>query len=295
MIELGTEALRRWSWSCGNYYNFSEYADILSRLKETRKLRKKDSAFISSTGVVDKLQCVFVALAYFQQYIGSSYFLKDGCHDNGGKGISIHGEFDYKENFQCQNGLEEKISGMDDVALRSILDVLQLNEKADWWTIFTAMLNILPVAVSISSASNKQPGFPLVFVNAKFESLTGYSFKEMIEQHKSCKVLQSLSLLNGMFKSSPECAAAQGTLPTAVSKLSASLRAAAPTRAVLFNVKKNGDGFVNMTTIKPMMSIKDEYRFVLATHFDGQDHNLAELIFVDLLQKLLPSVIPNGP
>jgi PAS domain S-box-containing protein len=79
-------------------------------------------------------------------------------------------------------------------------------------------------------------GFPLTYVNAAFERLTGYDASECIG--RNCRFLQG-----------------PGTDPAAVAELSRALREGEESRSVLLNYRKDGSAFQNELRMAP---IRDE-------------------------------------
>jgi sigma-B regulation protein RsbU (phosphoserine phosphatase) len=85
----------------------------------------------------------------------------------------------------------------------------------------------------ITLADATREGFPLTFVNAAFERLTGYGRDEVLD--RNCRFLQG-----------------PGTDPAAVAALSAALRDARECEVVLLNYRKDGSPFYNELRIAPV-------------------------------------------
>lgn len=82
-------------------------------------------------------------------------------------------------------------------------------------------------------AAAADPGFPIVYANAGFARLTGYTVDEVLG--RNCRFLQG-----------------EGTDPAAVARISRALAGAEPCRLVLRNFRKDGTPFWNELALSPV-------------------------------------------
>eukprot|EP01042_Synura_sphagnicola_P000717 gene717-798_t len=77
-----------------------------------------------------------------------------------------------------------------DAALNGVdyLEVDRLLSCGSWLFAFIASCEKLPICITLSTASRSRVGFPLIYVNAFFETVTGYSRTEIMGAN--CKFLQ---------------------------------------------------------------------------------------------------------
>ena len=144
-----------------------------------------------------------------------------------------------------------------------------------WLHALRAVIEDLPICVTLATARKTQPGFPLIMVNRMFEETTGYSRSEIIGQN--CKFLQS-----GGY-----CEHSQ------LWRLSEALRNAKPMRVRITNYRKDGSSFKNLLAIKPIFDSEGNYCFVLGVQIDSSDEDLDPLHIkvVDDLLFLLPNTM----
>jgi PAS domain S-box-containing protein len=153
----------------------------------------------------------------------------------------------------------------------------------DWLGELLCAIESLPVCVTLATASRHLRGFPLIFVNHKFEETTGYSREEIIG--KNCRFLQNS---NG---NPPDA-----TDATALKKISRGLANASVIKVCLTNYRKDGTPFRNMLALKPIFDDNDEYAYVLGIQYDvdGKDAFDDKLKLVEMLFDTLPSRIGKG-
>src|SRR3954454_15482991 len=106
----------------------------------------------------------------------------------------------------------------------------------------------------ITLADATREGFPLTFVNAAFERLTGYDRDEVLD--RNCRFLQG-----------------PGTDPTAVEELRAALREHRDCEVVLLNYRKDGSPFYNELRLAPVFD--DEGRCVQIV---GVQNDVSEVV-----------------
>jgi PAS domain S-box-containing protein len=149
-----------------------------------------------------------------------------------------------------------------------------------WLTGLLTSVENLPVCVSLASASKHLPGFPLIYVNAAFESTTGYSREEIIG--KNCKFLQE-------GKSDDDVAEKES-----IERLQDALKNAKPVKVAITNWKNDGTKFRNLLAIKPIFDQDGAYAFVLGIQFDigiEGDVNAEKIMMVDDLYRALPDSV----
>lgn len=100
-------------------------------------------------------------------------------------------------------------------------------------------------AVSVASLTGNDQ--PLLFVNAAFEQLTGYTREECVG--KNCRFLQSSE-----------------TDENAVAHISNAIRTFRPCNVCILNHKKTGEKFHNLLMIRPFFDSSDA-KFVLGCQF----------------------------
>ena len=144
-----------------------------------------------------------------------------------------------------------------------------------WVETLIRALDSLPVSASLADADNCNEGFPLIFVNKKFESLTGYSFAQ-------------IRGMNNRFL--------QGELTErkSVERLAEALQVAKPVKVQLTNYRSDGTPFLNLLSLTPVLDLNAKFCFVIGIQFDcnaaGSDVKLMHL--VDTFISLLPNTCP---
>lgn len=104
------------------------------------------------------------------------------------------------------------------------------------------------MSIAVSDATRRDN--PLVFVNAAFEALTGYSETEVVG--RNCRFLQG-----------PD------TDASTVRRIRAAMRAGVPVEARLLNYRKDGTPFWNLLHLSPLRSTEG-----VVTHFVGAQLNV---------------------
>jgi PAS domain S-box-containing protein len=156
-------------------------------------------------------------------------------------------------------------------------EVEKILESGSWLSSMLLAVENLPVCVSISTARKDRPGFPLIYVNAAFERVTGYKRDEIVGQN--CRFLQS-------GKAEQE----------SIDRLTVALRDAKPVRVAITNFRKDGMPFKNLLSMKPVFDENGKYCYVIGVQFDvtQEDATPAKLKLADEVIKMLPSVIVAG-
>lgn len=122
-----------------------------------------------------------------------------------------------------------------------------------------AQLLLLQRSVDVSVngvviADAQQPGFPLVYINDRFEQVTGYTRADVLGQN--CKFLQG-----------------RDTNQASVQRIRDALKSQQELRIEILNYRKNGDPFWNELKISP---VRDQHGVV--THFIGIQNDVTDLV-----------------
>lgn len=144
-----------------------------------------------------------------------------------------------KQVYRDHSGQEAGILyvGTDTTLAKEIQDELEIKNQA-----------IESAHTSIVITANAYD-FPIVYVNAAFSSMTGYTTAEVLG--KNCRFLQG-----------PE------TEPEARKKLRDALRKAEPVSVTLMNYRKNGTPFYNEVTLSPIRNHAGEVTHILGLQAD---------------------------
>lgn len=146
-----------------------------------------------------------------------------------------------------------------------------------WLESFTIAVEQLPICITIANADSARRGFPLIYVNAQFEQMTGYRRYEILS--KNCKFLQATGV----------------TEPESVQRISYALKNAQPIKVSITNVRKDGTHFKNLLSLKPIFDNTGKFRYVVGTQFDVSqpDATPAKLQLIDEVMRMIPTVIPT--
>lgn len=109
------------------------------------------------------------------------------------------------------------------------------------------------IGMPIVITEPRQEGNPIVFVNAAFKELTGYSVDEVVG--RNCRFLQG-----------PQ------TDTEAVARLREAIARGEPISIDLLNYRKDGTIFWNALHISPIRAANGEARFFFASQLDVTDH-----------------------
>ena len=147
-------------------------------------------------------------------------------------------------------------------------------EAGSWLESLVVMVEDMPLCVSVATASEKTKGFPLVYVNKKFESMTGYDRSEIVNQN--CRFLQS-----------------SRTEPNQVKLMTEALRLAKPVKVALTNVRKDGTEFGNLLAMKPVFDRDGVYTYVIGVQCDISDPTVSHrtMRVVEDLLSILPNIL----
>nr|AML76724.1 putative LOV domain-containing protein [Synura petersenii] len=155
--------------------------------------------------------------------------------------------------------------------------VERLFGSGSWLATLLGAAEALPICVTLADASPTNPGFPLIYVNRVFESVTGYK-RERI-RGTNCKFLQK-------DKSERD----------SIALLSNALANAQPVKVAITNFTSDGKPFKNLLAMKPIFDMDGKYRYVVGVQFDisAPGSNAKVMKMVDSLLSLLPNVAPTG-
>ena len=111
-----------------------------------------------------------MAVSAFPKFLLSKYYIKPqpsvGIFDET-KDIDEEGA-----NGAIENSIQTKMS----------IELDKLLAGTSWLSGLLSSIENLPVCVSLAAASHTMRGFPLVYVNAAFETTTGYDRSEILGQ-----------------------------------------------------------------------------------------------------------------
>jgi hypothetical protein len=117
----------------------------------------------------------------------------------------------------------------------------------DWLKRTICLAEYMPISISISIAKPTHRGFPLIYVNRKFESVTQYTRGEVIG--KNCKFLQ------------PDVPRFDELLQHKI--LTNCLANCVPVSVIITNHKKDGTPFYNLLSMNPVCDSLGNYLYVI--------------------------------
>jgi PAS domain S-box-containing protein len=130
----------------------------------------------------------------------------------------------------------------------------------------------IPVCFSLASASKNRPGFPLIYVNAAFETTTLYSRDEVIG--RNCKFLQYP--YGNESENVPDAKE-----KVKIEKMGNALKSSRKLRVSLLNYRKDGSRFYNLFVMKPIFDQNMEYRFVVGLQCEVDESEIVGNVKVD--------------
>lgn len=143
-------------------------------------------------------------------------------------------------------------------------------ENKHWMHLVSHVVDKSAIAVTISDA--KKEGFPILYSNAAFQRLSGYTASEVSGK--------SISFLQGAESS-----------PFEVSRIQRALKSRKSVRSDIVNYKKNGKIFKNMMIVQPVFDHLNEFSFVLSVQCDMTENAVCSAEMIRLIEDLL-SLIP---
>ena len=152
---------------------------------------------------------------------------------------------------------------------------------SSWFLHFITIAELCPLSICIAAAdSNRKRGFPIIYINEAFTSLTGYEHREILGLN--CSLLQSTMRrapppdsplrLRNPEKETQETASSANTQVQRIKQLSKCLADGHPHQTVLRNYKKNGTSFLNLLTLRPLKDRGGNYCYVVGVQMDVSDY-----------------------
>lgn len=170
-----------------------------------------------------------------------------------------------------------------EVQVKMTKELDDLLENTSWLAHLLSSVENLPVCVSLAAANKMLSGFPLIYVNAAFESTTGYPREEIIGQN--CRFLQMGKVAGHISE------------VESIQLMSTALREGRQVKVSITNFKKDGTPFRNLLAMKPIFDMKGKYIFVLGIQFDIGDGKASpkKMRIIDDLFRVLPNTITALP
>ena len=174
------------------------------------------------------------------------------------------------------------VVGEEDIHTKMSKELNKLLVGTSWLNGLLASVENLPVCVSLAAASKEMSGFPLIYVNAAFESTTGYPRSEIIGQN--CRFLQ-------VGKKAGHTAEVESIV-----RMTDALKEGKPVKVAITNFRKDGTPFRNLLAMKPIFDSDGGYAFVLGIQFDigVTDASAKKMKIIDDLFRVLPNTIMSG-
>jgi PAS domain S-box-containing protein len=145
-------------------------------------------------------------------------------------------------------------------------DFKSIVRSQSWLSTILLAAESLPVPFSIASADNSRYGFPLIYVNPRFEALTGYDRHEILG--RNCKFLQQYNTecLSQAEKAVRDAAALHNERK--LMQLREVLARGKAATIELINYRKDGTMFHNYILLKPIFDQRRRYRYVIGLQFE---------------------------
>jgi PAS domain S-box-containing protein len=168
------------------------------------------------------------------------------------------------------------IKEFNEIFKSNVYEYLYKNINVDelkWFNRMIKTVENIPIAVTISNAKQNIYGFPLLYVNKHFETMTGYNRTEILG--KNCKFLQ------------PDEPPRKEVLQYVLMKNS--LEVKLPVSVIITNYKADGTPFKNLIALKPLIDRYGNYLFVIGIQTEVKDDlNLTDIKnvidLIDILQ-----------
>jgi PAS domain S-box-containing protein len=171
------------------------------------------------------------------------------------------------------------IASMDSaLAMAAKSDIWSSKNSEDaeaWLAKFTSSADSFPACIVVSDMT--QHGAPMIFVNAAFCKVTGYTKEESVG--RNCRFLQG-----------PD------TEPEAVATIRSTLSKGQDCHVKITNYRKNGEKFQNLLSMKPVFDAYGVYRYVIGVQFEVlADKSLKKrLTQLDALLHLMPTKLQSA-
>jgi PAS domain S-box-containing protein len=171
------------------------------------------------------------------------------------------------------------IASMDSaLAMAAKSDIWSSKNSEDaeaWLAKFTSTADTFPACIVVSDMT--QHGAPMIFVNAAFCKVTGYTKEESVG--RNCRFLQG-----------PD------TEPEAVATIRSTLSKGQDCHVKITNYRKNGEKFQNLLSMKPVFDAYGVYRYVIGVQFEVlADKSLKKrLTQLDALLHLMPTKLQSA-
>ncbi|KAJ8614546.1 hypothetical protein CTAYLR_000856, partial [Chrysophaeum taylorii] len=159
-------------------------------------------------------------------------------------------------------------------ALESIREIRHQGPE-EWLLMFRSVVDKLKAAVVLSDMSI--PGGPMICVNSTFCTITGYARQEA--EGRNCRFLQG-----------------PATQLESLRVIQRTLASAADCQVAIYNYRKNGQIFLNLLSMRPVLDIDGKYTYVVAVQFEVNEtcvlSQQRKLRMLDDLLALMPKAVP---
>lgn len=172
--------------------------------------------------------------------------------------------------------LKEETHG--DEKVRTALETIQSTVPVDpesWLAMFRSLVDRVKAAVVLSDMT--VPGCPMICVNSAFCTITGYAREEA--EGRNCRFLQgpatqleSLRVIQRTLSNAKDC------------------------QVAIYNYRKNGQIFMNLLSMRPVLDLDGEYTYNVAVQFEVDETCLIsqrrKLRLLHDLLEMLPKTLP---
>lgn len=225
-----------------------------------------------------EIVCI-LSVDIISNYVQSEFYEKWQRENNSQAGVQLVLEIEVRG--ELKRGIRSNESTDNIRKAFAALDPLEIHAFASsgFLSALIGCLESLPVAVSLSSASQSRLGFPLIYVNPIFEATTLFPRKEIVGQN--CNFLQS----------------ADCSEKDSIERLSQALKLAKPVKVAITNIRKDGVLFHNLLVMKPIFDFKGKYAYVIGLQFDVTSDlaTFDKLQYIDSMISMLPDRLPYDP
>ena len=145
---------------------------------------------------------------------------------------------------------------------------------------FVALMQNVNVCVSLADADVNNRGFPILWVNAEFESTTGFSAADLEGKNFTVMQKQNASFDNPMRSEADS-----------IKHFASSLRQFVRTRLRITNFRKDGTPWVNLMVLKPIF-FDDKAKYVVGMQFDvAAQGAIGKFALLNELMASIPDVV----